>query len=80
MVFRFLVANGCPQQKQREQRAVSAVLQQINVFLWATLVVTFLVKVSDVFKCPSGLVGKAFRGKYGSYVDSARFVCDYWNK
>ncbi len=42
--------------------------------------VTFLVKASDVFKCPSGLVGKAFRGKYGSYVDSARFVCDYWNK
>ena len=37
-------------------------------------------KTSDVFKCPSGLVGKAFRGKYGSYVDSARFVCDYWNK
>ena len=37
-------------------------------------------KISDVFKCPSGLVGKAFRGKYGSYVDSTRFVCDYWNK
>ena len=37
-------------------------------------------KASDSFRCPSGLVGKAFRGKYGSYVDSARFVCDYWNK
>jgi len=37
-------------------------------------------KTSDVFKCPAGLVGKAFRGKYGSYVDSTRFVCDYWNK
>jgi hypothetical protein len=37
-------------------------------------------KTSDVFKCPSGLVGKAYRGKYGSYVDSTRFVCDYWNK
>ena len=37
-------------------------------------------KSSDIFKCPSGLVGKAFRGKYGSYIDSARFVCDYWNK
>jgi hypothetical protein len=41
---------------------------------------SLLGKVSDVFECPSGLVGKAFRGKYGSYVDSARFVCDYWNK
>jgi len=37
-------------------------------------------KASDVFECPSGLVGKAFRGKYGSYVDSARFVCDLWDK
>ena len=35
---------------------------------------------SDVFYCPPGQVGKAFRGKYGSYVDSTRFVCDYWNK
>jgi hypothetical protein len=35
---------------------------------------------SEPFQCPSGLVGKAFRGKYGSYIDSARFVCDFWNK
>jgi len=36
--------------------------------------------ISDTFICPPGLVGKAFRGKYGSYIDSARFVCDFWNK
>jgi hypothetical protein len=35
---------------------------------------------SDAFFCPSGKVGKAFRGKYGSYTDSARFVCDLWDK
>ena len=32
------------------------------------------------FFCPSGTVGKAFRGKYGIYVDSARFICDNWDK
>jgi hypothetical protein len=35
---------------------------------------------SGDFFCPSGKVGKAFRGKHGIYIDSARFVCDFWNK
>ena len=35
---------------------------------------------SDSFYCPPGQVGKAFRGKHGIYIDSTRFVCDYWNK
>jgi hypothetical protein len=35
---------------------------------------------SDIFYCPPGQVGKALRGKHGIYVDSTRFVCDYWNK
>ena len=35
---------------------------------------------SDTFYCPSGQVGKAFRGRKGSYIDSLRFVCDLWNK
>ena len=35
---------------------------------------------SDAFFCPAGKVGKAFRGKYGLYVDSTRFVCDTWDK
>ena len=35
---------------------------------------------SDHFNCPNNLVGKAFRGKHGSYIDSLRFVCDFWNK
>lgn len=35
---------------------------------------------SDSFFCPSGKVGKAFRGKRGSYIDSTRFVCDVWDK
>jgi len=35
---------------------------------------------SDPFFCPAGMVGKAFRGRYGWYVDSARFVCDSWDK
>ena len=35
---------------------------------------------SDVFYCPPGQVGKAFRGRKGIYIDSLRFVCDYWNK
>jgi hypothetical protein len=30
--------------------------------------------------CPSGKAGKALRGKYGSYVDSTRFVCDAWDQ
>ncbi len=36
--------------------------------------------VSDVFECPPGMVGKAFRGKRGIYIDSARFVCDAWDR
>jgi len=35
---------------------------------------------SDPFFCPAGMAGKAFRGRYGWYVDSARFVCDTWDK
>ena len=35
---------------------------------------------SDLFFCPAGTVGKAFRGKHGTYVDSARFVCHDWDK
>jgi hypothetical protein len=32
------------------------------------------------FFCPSGKVGKAVRGRHGIYIDSLRFVCDFWNK
>ena len=35
---------------------------------------------SDSFFCPSGKVGKAVRGRRGIYIDSLRFVCDFWNK
>jgi len=35
---------------------------------------------SDAFFCPASMVGKAFRGKHGIYVDSARFICDTWDK
>ncbi len=35
---------------------------------------------SGNFFCPSGKVGKAFRGKRGIYIDSTRFVCDLWDK
>ena len=35
---------------------------------------------SDIFFCPSGKVGKAFRGKHGIYIDSLQFVCDFWDK
>ena len=35
---------------------------------------------SDLFLCPQGKVGKALRGKHGSYIDSMKFVCDFWNK
>ena len=35
---------------------------------------------SDMFFCPNGKVGKALRGKYGSYIDSVSFVCDEWNR
>jgi hypothetical protein len=35
---------------------------------------------SDRFFCPSGKVGKAFRGKHGIYIDSFRLVCDFWDK
>ena len=35
---------------------------------------------NDAFYCPNGKVGKALRGKYGSYIDSMKFVCDFWNK
>ncbi len=32
------------------------------------------------FICPVPKVLKAFRGKYGMYIDSIRFVCDDWDK
>lgn len=32
------------------------------------------------FFCPEGKAGKAFRGKYGTYIDTTRFVCDFWDK
>lgn len=35
---------------------------------------------NDAFACPSGKVAKAFRGKRGIYIDSTRFVCDFWDK
>jgi len=35
---------------------------------------------SDPFFCPASMAGKAFRGRSGWYVDSARFVCDTWDK
>jgi hypothetical protein len=35
---------------------------------------------SGVFLCPGSKVGKALRGKYGTYIDSVSFVCDHWNK
>jgi len=28
----------------------------------------------------SGFVGKAFRGKFGGYIDRVQVVCDKWNK
>jgi len=40
----------------------------------------FMGSSSNNFFCPSGKVGKAFRGKRGIYIDSARFVCDFWDK
>ncbi|MCA9471573.1 MAG: hypothetical protein MRJ96_08300 [Nitrospirales bacterium] len=35
---------------------------------------------SDDFFCPGNKVGKALRGKYGTYIDSVSFVCDEWNR
>ena len=35
---------------------------------------------SDLFLCPQGKVGKAFRGRHGAYIDSMKFACDFWNK
>ncbi|MDH5426572.1 MAG: hypothetical protein OEZ57_01245 [Nitrospirota bacterium] len=35
---------------------------------------------SGRFHCPSGKVGKAIRGRHGIYIDSLRFVCDFWDK
>jgi hypothetical protein len=34
----------------------------------------------DNFFCPSGKAGKAIRGRHGIYIDSLRFVCDFWDK
>jgi|GEM_PF-2064385 len=31
-------------------------------------------------RCPDEKVGKALRGRYGSYIDSLQFVCDDYNK
>ena len=39
-----------------------------------------LATASGRFFCPSGKVGKAFRGRHGIYIDSLRFVCDFWDK
>ena len=35
---------------------------------------------SGKFLCPDGKVGKAIRGRHGIYIDSLRFVCDFWDK
>ncbi len=35
---------------------------------------------SGSFFCPSGKAGKAVRGRHGIYIDSLRFVCDFWDK
>lgn len=32
------------------------------------------------FYCPSEKVGKAVRGRHGIYIDSLRFICDFWDK
>jgi hypothetical protein len=32
------------------------------------------------FRCSEEKIGKALRGKYGSYIDSMQFVCDDYNK
>ena len=42
--------------------------------------VSFGAVSNAVVSCPVGTVGKAIRGKSGSYVDSMQFVCDAWNK
>jgi len=41
---------------------------------------TFGCSSQGPFTCPNGKVAKAFRGRYGSYVDNTRYVCDDWNK
>jgi hypothetical protein len=38
------------------------------------------IKNNPYVQCPTEKVGKAVRGKYGSYIDSLQFVCDDYNK
>lgn len=38
------------------------------------------VAYNEAVTCPAEKVGKAFRGKSGSYIDSLQFVCDAYNQ
>lgn len=42
--------------------------------------VSFGAVSNAVVSCPEELVGKAIRGRSGSYVDSLQFVCDAYNR
>lgn len=50
-----------------------------NRLLWLGPAVTGGVD-SSAYSCPSGKVGKAFRGRSGDFIDKIRFVCDSWNQ
>jgi hypothetical protein len=42
--------------------------------------ITSPIHANDAVACPSDKVGKAIRGKHGTYIDSLQFVCDAYNK
>ena len=52
---------------------------RIEIGDWGGVGVFTLVQ-NDTITCPPDKVGKALRGKYGSYIDSLQFVCDEYNK
>lgn len=46
----------------------------------ATGVLPFTTHRNAVVHCPDEKVGKALRGRYGTYIDSLQFVCDDYDK
>ncbi|MGB0910067.1 MAG: hypothetical protein ACPGYT_06865 [Nitrospirales bacterium] len=81
-----MISMGCfnwdPANKQRRGRAADAVFLGPRKGLFDDS--TFISSNPDARDsrtiCPRAKVGKALRGKYGTYIDSLRIVCDEWNR
>ena len=66
----------CKRWSPRDQRAIGTRRER----MLGPVAQALDTKDSEAYPCPSDKVGKALRGKAGSYIDRIRFICDQWNK